>query len=306
MPGPDLHVYARSNEPLPYHLRTSLKTFIDHIEDRQDVCKRDQRRIRQAVEDRRSMIEALENEVERLEIVEEGLERTLDELEKKKVQYASTLSPIRRIPPEVVATIIHDGTMNASGCFGEEERLNFSRIRSTCGLWRQTAYSTPALWRGLAVDLDRLLDNHSAEETFAIVRRRLSSWFSHAGKGAPIKLFLTGATSSFASSILDFISEAGLNVTSLAFQSNPTTPGLSFGDATAFGIFIRHPPRTLPVAELHVTLARGGTRLQTPLQLGFDLPHLTSLTLSIENHHFDHLLVSLQHNNLSSLHLRNV
>ncbi|KAH6873546.1 hypothetical protein BKA70DRAFT_1047835, partial [Coprinopsis sp. MPI-PUGE-AT-0042] len=64
----------------------------------------------------------------------------------RMARYTAISSPLRRIPPEVIANII---TFAISGIGGYADRLgrqNFQSLRAVCRLWRQTAFSTPHLW----------------------------------------------------------------------------------------------------------------------------------------------------------------
>ncbi|KAH6908920.1 hypothetical protein BKA70DRAFT_1279111 [Coprinopsis sp. MPI-PUGE-AT-0042] len=299
---PELHHYAQSNEPLPHHLCVPLQDFLRRLLNQQSACQEQKKRVIDVIEDRRFRIQALEKEVESLSRVEDNLGRTLAALEAKKIQYASTVAPLRRVPPEVVAKIIQCAVLDHLGFAGKEERLAFIQIRSTCRLWRRTAFSTPSLWRGIDLQLDKLLDKHSADHTMDMVQKWLLPWFTRAGEGAALKLGLVGAPSTFASAILNLISRYGLNVTSLSFASKDS--GRSFGKASSLEVLQHRLVHPLPVQKLAIALTHRDGQPQRSINLNLNFRNLTHFTLLATKRNTPaQLPVSLYHSSLSHLHL---
>jgi hypothetical protein len=58
-----------------------------------------------------------------------------------------------RIPPEMIAHIMFFALDLDQKPMGEVERQTFMDLRSVSSSWRRTAYTTPALWRCLVVDI---------------------------------------------------------------------------------------------------------------------------------------------------------
>ncbi|KAH6906268.1 hypothetical protein BKA70DRAFT_1047983, partial [Coprinopsis sp. MPI-PUGE-AT-0042] len=66
------------------------------------------------------------------------------------------LAPIRRVPPEIIASIISFVIEPRNLCVGYEERHSFIKVRLVCQLWRTTSFSTPSLWRTVELDMTEL------------------------------------------------------------------------------------------------------------------------------------------------------
>lgn len=88
----------------------------------------------------------------------EDLAKKRCELLERKDLVVSFRSAARRLPPELVAHIMFFALELDEKPMGEEERQLFMTLRSVSSLWRRTAWSTPALWRSLEVDIGEALD----------------------------------------------------------------------------------------------------------------------------------------------------
>ncbi|KAH6908946.1 hypothetical protein BKA70DRAFT_1075344, partial [Coprinopsis sp. MPI-PUGE-AT-0042] len=88
-----------------------------------------------------------ESQIQRLEEIKKRLVTTRASISLNKTQFTATLSPLRRIPPEVIAEILAFATQQGfDGCTEAADRHRFQALRAVCRLWRQTAFSTPYLW----------------------------------------------------------------------------------------------------------------------------------------------------------------
>ncbi|KAH6908927.1 hypothetical protein BKA70DRAFT_1222484 [Coprinopsis sp. MPI-PUGE-AT-0042] len=99
----------------------------------------------------------------------------------------STTSAVRRLPPEVIASIMAFATISPYGLTGKG-RVEFQNLRGVSRLWRRTAFSTPLLWRNLTVTLKQF----NRGDGSAQFSRALDSWFSRGGKGADFTLAVGG------------------------------------------------------------------------------------------------------------------
>jgi F-box-like len=120
------------------------------------------------------------------------IQRELEENQKRRGRYkemiqvlTGTTSVIRRIPPEIIAAII---ILMLSGVRVALENRAYASVCSISTLWRQTATSTPSLWRSLSLDLDRVPAWHHRTDAGPRLRDSLDGWFSRAGEGAYITL----------------------------------------------------------------------------------------------------------------------
>ncbi|KAH6906218.1 hypothetical protein BKA70DRAFT_1289186 [Coprinopsis sp. MPI-PUGE-AT-0042] len=116
-PDPQLLPFLSSNDALPDQLIPMLN---DHLPRRIDASDSDQ---------------PIEDDAE------------LKQLQGEHDECSSLKAPIRHIPGEILASIIH---------WAIGERETFLHLRQVSTLWRSTAFSTPLLWRYLRVELDTL------------------------------------------------------------------------------------------------------------------------------------------------------
>ncbi|KAH6896282.1 hypothetical protein BKA70DRAFT_1570163 [Coprinopsis sp. MPI-PUGE-AT-0042] len=89
---------------------------------------------------------------------------------------------IRSLPAELVAHIMRFALELERQPLGATGRVRFVVLRSVSSLWRQTALTTPDLWRSLHICFD--LTGPSLDT--------ISSWFARAGKDSRVRLALEG------------------------------------------------------------------------------------------------------------------
>ncbi|KAH6905631.1 hypothetical protein BKA70DRAFT_1503054 [Coprinopsis sp. MPI-PUGE-AT-0042] len=169
-PDPGLIPFLKVNDPLPDWLLTRLDTYLEHRAQRIQFCQDEAARLRREAE-------SLEHESRRLRFQSDI--------------YAPLRNPMRRIPPEILAKIMHS-VLGGPGCFVDQwGRVEFLHLRQVAKEWRRTAYSTPSLWRFLSIDLEDF-PGLAAGPSVALVTltRRLDWWFGHAGRNAEVHLDL--------------------------------------------------------------------------------------------------------------------
>ncbi|TFK25439.1 hypothetical protein FA15DRAFT_567211, partial [Coprinopsis marcescibilis] len=68
----------------------------------------------------------------------------------EKAKFDTLLSPMRRLPNEIVSHLLRH-------CLGRivdrKGRIHFANLRSVCKQWRNVAFATPELWRGVGFDI---------------------------------------------------------------------------------------------------------------------------------------------------------
>ncbi|KAH6908898.1 hypothetical protein BKA70DRAFT_1279078, partial [Coprinopsis sp. MPI-PUGE-AT-0042] len=302
----EIQLYTLNNEPLPESLKLPLFRVLDHLDQSLKACKRSRMLFEDAIEERRSVIESLESEIRGLEMARNGLVRTGEALRAKKTLHTSTLSPLRRVPSEVIATIIRFAIQAPSMHVGWVERQDFMHIRSVCRLWRRTAFSTPDLWRSVELESSELPRWHyggQAQGTDAI-RRCLISWLSRGGEHAPLSLHILGSSPENMRFLFNIIGASGLNVTSMFFGID--WAGRSLGHPSNLSL-LKAPldnPLKLKILLVHFQYSEDQA-FQGNLGLERNFPHLSLFTLSFE-HCSDgrkplRLPVSIHHSTLSHL-----
>ncbi|KAH6908949.1 hypothetical protein BKA70DRAFT_1279175 [Coprinopsis sp. MPI-PUGE-AT-0042] len=240
IPDSRLYLYAHSsNEPLPEHLHLPLSTFLDQLDRQSQACKCGRQRVEEAIEDRQSRIEALENEIECLKVVKERLLTSETAIAAKRIPYAATKSAVRCTPPEIIARIIASAISDPKGVVGKAERRIFQHLRSVCRLWRQTAFSTPYLWRSVEVAGDDLPSS-------------VTSWCLRGGEGAPLTLSFSQMLAAEVSVAFETVRSSKLNVTSAVVTIDRGSNEYGGSDELSF---------LAPSDEEHPTSNTSGTKL---------------------------------------------
>ncbi|KAH6906269.1 hypothetical protein BKA70DRAFT_1429694 [Coprinopsis sp. MPI-PUGE-AT-0042] len=220
--NPQLEIYLKNNGPLPEHLQKPLHQVLAKLDGQRAAYDRERRGIAGSIDARRSLIWALEREIETLERMEERLLASQVALESQQTLYRGITAPIRGVPPEIVASIIYFATEGQRKGLGDYERSEFLRLRSVCRLWRITSFSTPSLWR--AVEINMATRGVVASKPRAMIKawiwNRLSPWLSRAGDGAPVCLDFYGSTPTVGIEALDFVAKSGFNIATLDFTSS--------------------------------------------------------------------------------------
>ncbi|KAK7461794.1 hypothetical protein VKT23_008226 [Stygiomarasmius scandens] len=108
-------------------------------------------------------------EIKRVEEILTKLSRQRDCLERYREEYLTLLSPIRRLPAEILSKIFqyHCQTPmflqgarishRISGLFKQEEGITQAPalyLSHVCSFWRELSFSIPSLWASLDIDID--------------------------------------------------------------------------------------------------------------------------------------------------------
>ncbi|KAH6873498.1 hypothetical protein BKA70DRAFT_1352780 [Coprinopsis sp. MPI-PUGE-AT-0042] len=225
-PDPRLHGYIISNDPLPEELRPALSCHVARLDHRISEMDHQLKSVEGQILDRKAQLDALRNEIEALTRTQKGLSLQRVQLQAKKIRYEQTLSPLRRVPPEVIAKILAFALRTRYGCLNSFERQQFRDYRHVSKLWRATSLSTPSLWRGIHIDQGdfeglRPWDGQEVEirQRFA---RYLTLWFSHAGQGACLRLAVSAIWGLKAAHILEAIRDSTLCISSLVLEARDT------------------------------------------------------------------------------------
>ncbi|KAH6881242.1 hypothetical protein BKA70DRAFT_1342027 [Coprinopsis sp. MPI-PUGE-AT-0042] len=162
--------FLQVNDPLPDWIPKRINTNLDHGAQRVQFCQDEASQPRHEAD-------CLDHESKCLQF--------------QRDIYATLRAPIRRVPPEILAHIMHWALTSYGRFVNRGGRVEFLRLRQVAKLWRKTAYSTPSLWRFLSIDI------HDDEVLFSVpdiglatLRRRLDWWFGHAGRNAEVHLDL--------------------------------------------------------------------------------------------------------------------
>ncbi|KAJ7635742.1 hypothetical protein DFH06DRAFT_1054928 [Mycena polygramma] len=90
-----------------------------------------------------TQIDALDSQIDELEVALDKLDRRRDRLEERARQHRAILSPLRRMPPEVVGDIF------AMIVCDQGKPLWY--LAQICRSWRRTAVAYPFLWNSIAI-----------------------------------------------------------------------------------------------------------------------------------------------------------
>ncbi|KAH6873540.1 hypothetical protein BKA70DRAFT_1577786 [Coprinopsis sp. MPI-PUGE-AT-0042] len=304
IPDPRLKTYVSNNAPLPENLQNPLNRVLEQLDRKWETYEYDRKRIVESMDARRSMIVALEREIEFLRKVETRLITGQAALQYQKTQYERTMAPIRRVPPEVVATIVRYAIMEQHRCLGHEGRLSFLRLRSVCRLWRTTSFSTPSLWRNVTLAPPDGMGYVAI--TKAWMQHYLTPWFARAGNGAPLHLEARVTSPAEVWEVLDFVSQSGFNVVHLAVT--PSSSAFRM-DYSALEILSHPYGRHLPVKYLVIGLQNysNWTNIPPPHQtidIANNFPSLTQLHLEEFGSPMSLLPVIFVHSNLQTFQLQ--
>ncbi|KAH6873531.1 hypothetical protein BKA70DRAFT_1352821, partial [Coprinopsis sp. MPI-PUGE-AT-0042] len=288
-PDSRIDFYAKSsNEPLPGLLRTPLSTILDQLDHCNQICKRTREVIEEAVLDQRARILAMESEIERLEAVRRRLLSTSESISATKASYTATLSAICRIPPEIVARIISLAVTGIGGYAGKKERQQFRNLRAVSRLWRQTAFSTPHLWRSIQLfgnDFPPTLSQRQNPQEHDAYAQSLTSWFRRGGAGARLRLNMSWLPQDVVDFVFTAIRNAELNLHSAIVGID--RDGKPYGGSDELTFLLPSTsdgPAALPLEDIQIHLIRPAPRerprSRESLTLTNRFPRLFTLSLS--------------------------
>ncbi|THU95206.1 hypothetical protein K435DRAFT_798289 [Dendrothele bispora CBS 962.96] len=132
--------------------RVSIKSNEILQQLRSSVGFRDQTLINRLLHDTEKDIDDLNTEIERLETVISVLKHKREYLKDSVTNYRSLLSPIRRLPLELLTLIFLFRCRESENCFRFDDfyiKLPALVLSQVCADWRRVAFHTPAIWNDL-------------------------------------------------------------------------------------------------------------------------------------------------------------
>lgn len=133
-------------------------------------------------EERKPLLDAIADDEQRIT----AGNNDVGPLETRIQVHRSLLSPIRRLPPEILSQIFEDAAYNYYSYirlrhWTNPHNLPMFQFTTVSYLWRQVAISTPFLWNYLNMDLDAIDDR---------VVRIIDTMLQRSGN-APLRLYIT-------------------------------------------------------------------------------------------------------------------
>ncbi|KAK7034771.1 hypothetical protein VNI00_012178 [Paramarasmius palmivorus] len=114
---------------------------------RSTVTSSDRPVIEQFVNDAQKELKGCQTEIDKLRASLTSLEQKRDRLTKKLSQYRSLLSPVHRMPPEILRNVFT--MLNPPRLLPSYETLAVSAV---CGRWRDVVLAMPSFWSYLRID----------------------------------------------------------------------------------------------------------------------------------------------------------
>ncbi|KAH6908909.1 hypothetical protein BKA70DRAFT_1479611 [Coprinopsis sp. MPI-PUGE-AT-0042] len=184
---PRILSFIHNNDPLPSKLKPVLDAHLEQVRKRVSACDALLGQIEERIADRQRKIQELEKEIKDVQV---ELRRQMEAKDGHTTALrllSSTVSVVRRLPPEIVASIISFSVVEGWTGFSKRYLCNACAVSK---LWRSTALSTPSLWRFLHVSLYRFSNGRSLDEARFLFSSSLNLWFSRGGEGAEVSLWL--------------------------------------------------------------------------------------------------------------------
>ncbi|KAH6908925.1 hypothetical protein BKA70DRAFT_1426804 [Coprinopsis sp. MPI-PUGE-AT-0042] len=202
--------FTVSNDPLPDKLKPLLDEQLEIYDKHIDSSQR-------TLFELEGKIRAFEKELEELKMKKDDEQHRLEGLRGTKAALRSSVSAVRRLPAEIIASIIQLAVNNgASDRFGGEKAA-FMVLRCVSKVWRRTAFSTPSLWKNVNLALSEFLGDHG--EAKSNLFTALDTWFSRAGGGTGLTLLVLGHGPRVlgADDIVAWIQQSHFNIFHLSF-----------------------------------------------------------------------------------------
>ncbi|KAK7042993.1 hypothetical protein VNI00_008731 [Paramarasmius palmivorus] len=164
---------------LPRSLSTSRSLSMQRLF-RETVSMKERLQISQWLLDAEKDLRAEQAEISRLRTLILTMENRSNGLRRSMEKYRSLLSPVHRMPPEILLNIF-------SFCC-ERNELDYrapavSTLSTVCGRWRDLALSTPALWSSISIRF-----GYWEEEGDAL--DRITKFFLERSRASPLRLTL--------------------------------------------------------------------------------------------------------------------
>jgi F-box-like len=279
-PDPRLAPYLISNDPLPDKLRIAVNDCISQLQ--QQILSLDDERsgVDLQVLELRSQIQAIQERISSLTQDRNQIQAQRAQAQKEKTQYEATISQVRRIPPEVVASILGFALHNRDRYLGRSERRQFKRYQCVCRLWRATSLSSPTLWRAIRIgreDFPRYTEYWGDKRLRVFLLECVKSWFSRGGSGAHVRLAISPVRGLDVDIILEVIHRSGFHFTTLSLD--PGEAGCHFDKYRDLETLSGGPHNYPSITSLSISLRdTDGGRFET-CDLAQSFPALTTFTL---------------------------
>jgi hypothetical protein len=151
----EIDTYTTNNDPPTEDVRAAVIRRLKSLRSHNLKQAEEVRRLDTTVEAKWAMIQALEREIQGLHAMKRRAQLNMVANRNIFRQTKLVLSPIRRIPAEVIASIIAFAIEGNDDHVGRRERMMFLPLRCVSRIWRQTAFSTPT--RFCPISLLRML-----------------------------------------------------------------------------------------------------------------------------------------------------
>ncbi|KAH6908923.1 hypothetical protein BKA70DRAFT_1479671 [Coprinopsis sp. MPI-PUGE-AT-0042] len=296
MTGRDLSSYARCNDPMPEYLKPAVLLELDKLHRQVSSHVRQIVNLDHQLGNIASQIEALRHKLSTLSQIRTTLITTYTGLVTKQIALRCCKAPIRRVPPEIIAEVIFFATRCEDGTMGRDERLTFMSMRSVCKLWRETSFSTPALWQDLSIEDSGL--GHDSET----ISKRLSSWLRYCKNVDWMDISIDTTRAPYHTQIISALSASQFPVTGLYLHGHA-----EFGTVTLLAD-LPQPMQAMKQLSLLVSPHRdnGRNSQNTPfLALTSSLPTLTHLALR-SGSQYNPIDFALGHRSVQTLDLENI
>ena len=155
----------------------------------------DERSVRKDIQQMKSTVESVENEIVRLRRSLTELEDYRSRLYDNITRHQAVLSPIRKLPPEILTEIfLHaaDGSSVVWPKQNGEVEMAFLLGR-ICSYWRTITHSLPLLWSNICLDIPSALESRppdSLKATSVAVHELVEICLSRSGE-APLSFSIT-------------------------------------------------------------------------------------------------------------------
>ncbi|KAE9386716.1 hypothetical protein BT96DRAFT_512890 [Gymnopus androsaceus JB14] len=180
--------------------------------------------------------------------------------EKAITSLRNVLSPIRRIPPEILFKILQFSCLPEDGMYKadcEVTRRTFT-ISGVCVAWRKAAHANPLMWTEICIDFEEVKKDRLFMEL-------MDQWMARS-RGLPLDFYLDDLEAWFVRRILNF----RLQMRSLYLKGQ---------DFVSYFPFFHLPPSSLPLLE-EVYFASTGfdsklktSSIQFPMESRYFLQH---------------------------------
>ncbi|KAH6901262.1 hypothetical protein BKA70DRAFT_1523147 [Coprinopsis sp. MPI-PUGE-AT-0042] len=217
-------------------------------------------------------------EVRRIQTLLDAAHQAHDALFEEHLACNSLLSPIRRVPEEILSEILL-WTFDHPVALKELDIMRLTHLQLVCRKWRNAAHSCHELWRGL--DIRTPMDGNR-EPNVAVFQR----WFSRAGSDAPLSLALRGVDDTRVlggpsdEALVRYLAAESRNLAYLALLKVPTFFTQSMLNTAREDL---HPQQDSQCWSTLRTLSLEGNSPHDPLHFPANphlLPHLRTLSLT--------------------------